>query len=163
LTACPTSTGAITTFLVAWATDGSGFFYIGAASDDHLDEAGQHIWFVSSDGSTINEIWDNSPNNIQNLLRVSPDGTRILFQTDDDVHVVNSDGSGGHIDLTTGTLPGGVHAEMGWKIDSTQVAVNSRPGGLDSVVLIDVPSGDQTVLYATASVDEFFSGMLYYD
>lgn len=160
LTACPL-TANISTLAVAWAPDGTGFYYIGSGSADRFDEEGQHIWHVTADGATTTEVWDNSPDGIDQVLRVSPDGTRVLFHAAGDIHFVNTDGSG-HTNMTFGTLPQ-PHNESAWRLDSGQVAVASRSGGVDRVVLLDVPGGGKTMLYDGGTFDKFFSALLYYD
>ena len=76
---------------VRWSPDGARIAFRRIAAPP---EAG--IYVINADGTNLVKLLDEGGN----VHGWSPDGTRILFKRDDDLYVINADGTGDLVNLT---------------------------------------------------------------
>jgi uncharacterized repeat protein (TIGR01451 family) len=105
----------------AWSPDGTRIAFIGRKADGASD-----LYVVDANGQA-------PPFRITNLgdtlfsfgqLSWSPDGQRLAFSYAQNIHAVNTDGSGGLINLTNST-PGSEKLEPAWSPDGQKIAYSS--------------------------------------
>ena len=105
---------------------------------------GCNMWTVNPDGSDRRQITFESCDGIHpREPEWSPDGTKIAYSKDPDVHIVNADGSG-DVNITNGLA--GAAAKPDWSPDGTQIAfVHSAPGSSERHIVIANSDGTTPV------------------
>jgi len=115
----------------AWSPDGTRIAYV-ANSFDVDQQTDLEIWVINADGSGRTQVTNNSFPDTQPAW--SPDGSKIAFvssrtgDTNRNVYVMNSDGSGAAANLTPNTadpLYQGNDDGPSWSPDGSQIAYSN--------------------------------------
>lgn len=98
----------------AWSPDGSQIAFVSSRS--YEGEEGQYIFVMSADGSHLRRLTSNPNSDFPDW---SDDGSRIVYISNDDVWVMNADGSGQPVNLTNSPEK---DRQPLWSPDSSQIA-----------------------------------------
>ena len=89
------SNNAADDFNPAWSPDGSQIAFV--SNRDNGEGGGQFIYVMNADGSNVRQL---TSDNMCDYPDWSNDGSRITYTSNDDIYVINADGSGQSRNLT---------------------------------------------------------------
>jgi len=116
-----------------------------------------HLYVMNGDGGGLRQLTDGPSDD--DFPAVSPDGSRIAFTRNWDIHVMNADGTG----VRRLTFTGGVGFQPSWSPDGTRIAFGEQGGifviGVDGTGLtrLTTPSADQSAILPYADGDPAWS------
>ena len=118
----------------AWSPDGSQIAFVSNRANDQ--DGGQFIYVINADGSDARQL------NLENESKWpdwSHDGSRITYTNNDDIYVINADGSGQSINLTNSPEK---DIQSTWSPDGSQIAWLSGNDGNWNIFVMDTDSGN---------------------
>ena len=136
---------------VGWSPDGEMLVVEagrGAVAGGAHDLAGD-LWLVAEDGSAPTQLTDAPGRDYG--ARWSPDGSRLLFNSDRDgkeeIYLINADGSG----LTRLTMELGIDGAGRWSDNGTAILFMSDREGEMALYVMDVDGSDVTRIWPEGS------------
>lgn len=125
-------------FSPAISADGSQIAFV--SNRDAGEEGGQFIYVMNADGSDVRKLtfnhWSDSPD-------WSHDGSQITYAGDDDIFIINADGSGEPINLTNDEVKDTLPA---WSPDGTKIAWSSGGDGQWNLFIMDADGSNKKQL-----------------
>jgi Tol biopolymer transport system component len=113
----------------SWSPDGARIAFAGSVSGEWWPDP--EIWIMDTDGrNVVNLTARGAPGGISPAW--SPDGSRIAFTSDDDVWVVNVDGS----DPVRLTESAGDDVDPAWSRDGSKIAFTSLRDGNSEIYVM---------------------------
>lgn len=104
------------------------------------------LYTMIPDGSEVNQITDNSAS--ERFPDISPDGTEIVYSQDQNIWVVNADGTN-PVQLTTS----GQDFSPVWSPDGSQIMYTSNSDGDGEIMVMDADGSAQTKITDNSDVD----------
>ena len=122
----------------AWSPDGT------AIALWTQDGGSGHVSVMATDGSGLTDVAvGGSP-------RWSPDGSKLVFARDEDIYVVNADGSGA-VNLTNNSAQHNAHPA--WSPDASKIVFESQGTGSAQLVVMNADGTGPTLLTFSAGTN----------
>ncbi len=98
----------------AWSSDGAKVAFV--SNRENGEEGGQFIYVMNADGSNVRQL---TTENGSDWPDWSHDGSQITYSRNDDIYVINADGSGQPVNLTNSPEK---DTQSTWSPDGSQIA-----------------------------------------
>jgi ABC-type sugar transport system substrate-binding protein len=131
----------------AWSPEGSQIAFV--SNRENGKDGGQFIYVMRADGSEVGQL-TTDPNS--NFPDWSHDSSRITYTSNEDIYVVNSDGSGPSINLTNSPEK---DEWPSWSPDSSQIAWLSGSDGNWNIFLMNADGSNVRQLTENGKVLDF--------
>lgn len=130
----------------AWSPDGSQIAFV--SNRDAGEEGGQSIYVMNAEGSDVRRLtfnhWSNWP-------AWSHDGSQITYSSDDDIFILNADGSGQPVNLTNSPEK---DERSTWSPDGRKIAWLSGNQDGWNIFVMNSDSTNQQKLTHNGKVDD---------
>lgn len=133
-------------FEPAWSPDGSQIAFV--SNRENGEESGQFIYIMNADGSEVRQL---TTDNESRWPDWSHDGSRITYNHQGDIYVINADGSGEAVNLTNSPEE---DAQSAWSPDDSQILWLS--GGVEqwNIFLMNADGGNMRQLTDNGRVSD---------
>lgn len=128
----------------SWSPDGNKIIYVGWSDSSQSYD----IFHVPSIGGPQKALFPGSESEYS--PDYSPDGSKIVFERGNNIFVINADGTGTPVQLTTG----GINRAPSWAPDGKKIAYASNISGSDDIWVMNADGSNKINVTNTPAISE---------